>query len=414
MSLLIHAGCRSEPDRVELSRTVSLRQQVTPRAGLFLGEAEKAFNRGAFDDALRLADSAGVHAPKLADIPYLQGLILTELGQIDQAQAAYQAVVSLDPYYRSAWFKLGNNAFRRLQYREAVGLYQKEREIAREEEQGHRQDIDRLRHRTILLQMGRAYTELGAVDSAKLVYEEAVAIDPSYAEAYSDLGVLYRDDGNYEQALVYSRRALELDPEQIDYHYFLGILLFRTGQAEAAVAYLRTAVEQRPWYPGAHYNLGHALMSLGDLDEGQRYLAGVDSIQALEGNIELAQFKVKINPNVPRRWMELARLLRRAGRHDEAMDAYQVALFLAPRGITIQRNMAYLSLSLGDTTGAIERYLALLQQEPSLEDVWVNLGVVYALVGRTMEARQAWRNALQYAPDHPRAKAYLAQSSPTP
>ena len=88
--------------RVELSRTVLLRQQVTLRASLFLRESEKAFNQGAFDVALRLADSAGVHAPELADIPYLQGLILTELGQIKQAQAAYQRVVSLDPYYRSA------------------------------------------------------------------------------------------------------------------------------------------------------------------------------------------------------------------------------------------------------------------------------------------------------------------------
>lgn len=367
--LLLCAGCKSELDQPELSTTVLLRRQVDPKAGLFLAQAEQAFRQSTFNAALRLADSAEYYAPELADVPYLQGLIFTEMGQLDQAQPAFQKVAAMDPYYRGIWFKLGNNAFRREQYGEAVELYRKERKVAREEEQAARQDIDRLRHRTALLQMGRAYMELGDVDSALLAYEEAIAIDPSYANAYSDLSVAYRYKGDYEKAIVYSRRALELDPENVDYHYSLGLLLWQTGRAEEAVGYLKTAVEQRPRHPGAHYNLGQDLMSLGRMEEGQRNLAGADSIQALDSEIN---------------------------------------------SVSIQRNMARLSLSLGDTTGAINRFRALLRQDPSLDEVWVDLGEVYALTGRVEEARRAWQNALRYKPDHPKARAFLAKFSETP
>lgn len=412
--LLLCIGCKSEPDQPILSSTVLVRQQVDPKAGLFLTQAEQAFRQGAYNAALRLADSAEYYAPELADVPYLQGLIFTELGQQDRAQTAFQKVVVMDPYYRGIWFKLGNNAFHREQYREAVELYRKERKVAREEEQASRQDIDRERHRTTLLQLGRVYFELGDVDSALLAYEEAIAIDPSYAKAYSDLSVVYRYNGDSEKAIVYLRRALELDPENVDHQYSLGLLLWQAGQAEEAVGYLKAIVEQCPWHPGAHYNLGQALISLGRMEEGQRYLAGVDSIRALDNEIKLQQFEIKVHSSEPRRRLRMARLLHRAGRYDEAMDAYKVALYLAPQSVTIRRNMANLSLSLGDTTGAISGFRALLQQDPSLDEVWVDLGVVYALSGRVREARRAWQNALRYEPDNPKARAFLAKFSETP
>lgn len=391
------------------SRTELQRRDLDPKVTLFLIRAEDSFRQSEFNVALQLVDSAAVYVPELADIPFLRGRILTELSQFNQAQAAYEEVVSLDPYYRAAWFKLGNSAFRQRQYRKALVMYRKEQQVASEVEKADGQDLDLERHCTILLQMGRAYVELGEIDSAKQAYLQAIAIDGSYAEAYSDLSVVYRDNGDYQTAIVYSRKALELDPEIVNYHLFLGLLLARTGQEQEAVGYLKTVIEQRPWYPDAHYNMGQALIRLGRIDEGQGYLAGVDSIQTLDDRINLAERTARVNPDVPRRWIELAHLLRRARRYDVAMDAYKVALYLDPKNVTIQRNMANLSWSLGDTTGAINRYRALLGQYPSLGEVWVNLGIIYALSGRLEEARQAWRSALRFQPDHAQARAWLAK-----
>jgi cytochrome c-type biogenesis protein CcmH/NrfG len=51
----------------------------------------------------------------------------------------------------------------------------------------------------------------------------------------------------------------------------------------------------------------------------------------------------------------------------------------------------------------------ILRQDPKLVDIWVNLGIVYAISKNVAAARHAWQNALQLAPDHPAAKAYLAR-----
>lgn len=405
--LLLNAGCNSKSHDEVSSKTELERQTLDPKVALFLMKAEDSFHQGDFNTALVLTDSAAVYAPELADIPYLRGLIFTKLGQLNRAKVAFEEVVSVDPHYRAAWFKLGNNAFRRQQYGEAVSMYRKELKVAQE----RGREIDLERYCTTLLQLGRVYAELGKVDSAEQAYQRAISLDDSYAQVYSDLSALYEDNGDYPRAILYARKALELEPETVHHHYFLGLLLARTGQEEQAIGYLKTAIERRPWHPGAYYNLGQALMRLGRAEQAEAYLAAVDSLQSLLDLTDLARFTARANPDVPGLWTELARLLRRMGRYNEAMDAYQVALHLAPENVTIQSNMARLTLNLGDTTGAIRRYRALLRRNPHLADEWVNLGVVYLQLGQVEKARQAWQSALRYRPDDARARTWLERFS---
>ena len=46
---------------------------------------------------------------------------------------------------------------------------------------------------------------------------------------------------------------------------------------------------------------------------------------------------------------------------------------------------------------------------PSLAEVWLNLGIVYASSGGLEAARRAWETVLRHTPNHPEAKAYLAR-----
>ncbi len=54
-------------------------------------------------------------------------------------------------------------------------------------------------------------------------WERAVAIDPTYAQAYNDLAVAYEHEGNLDQARQAYEKALKLDPgnEQIKQNYDL-------------------------------------------------------------------------------------------------------------------------------------------------------------------------------------------------
>ena len=80
-----------------------------------------------------------------------------------------------------------------------------------------------------------------------------------------------------------------------------------------------------------------------------------------------------------------------------------------PRFIALENNLAILYMMRGDTSKAVAHYQALLQKHPTLSDVWLNLGVVYAKAGKFAAARKAWENTLKYSPNDSTAKAYLAK-----
>jgi tetratricopeptide (TPR) repeat protein len=398
--LLIAAGCKSGSDQPEISQTVLQRQSADPKVTLLLIEAEDAFHQGAFGVALMLADSAERYAPELADIPFLRGLVYTVMIRFDEAEAAYNKVLELDPHYQGVWLNLGGIAFRQGQIRKALDWYRKEQEA--------------YPSAVVLLQMGRAYAELREADRARKAYLQAIAADSSYATVYFRLSELYKEEGELEKALEYSRQGLTLDPDNLNYQYFVGSLLLLTGEIEEAVGYLQTVVAQYPWHYWAHYNLGQALLRQGRQDEGKRYLAKADSLQEGLQNIEEWQTLAEQNPDQFMLWVNLGEAFRRAGRIDKAINAHQIAFNLGPQNLALQNNLANMYLMRGDTTWAIAGYRLILRQDPTYAGAWFNLGVIYNSTGKVPEARWAFESALMYEPDDSAAKAYLAKLPDTP
>ena len=60
--------------------------------------------------------------------------------------------------------------------------------------------------------LGFAYDQLDEVSYAKLQYRRAISLDPTIADAYYNLGIIYRNEGNTEQAVQHLERYLELVP----------------------------------------------------------------------------------------------------------------------------------------------------------------------------------------------------------
>jgi len=107
-------------------------------------------------------------------------------------------------------------------------------------------------------------------------YRRVVAIDPSYAAAWNNLGLLLHRLGGHDEARAAYARALEADPQCAEAAYNLGALAEDLGDAEEAVQRYRAALAVSPDYADAHFNLAGALARSGRTDEAvrhwQRYL----------------------------------------------------------------------------------------------------------------------------------------------
>lgn len=107
-------------------------------------------------------------------------------------------------------------------------------------------------------------------------YRRVVAIDPSYAAAWNNLGLLLHRLGRYDEARDAYAAALRASAACAEAAYNLGSLSEDTGDVEEAIRCYRRALDVSPDYADAHFNLAGALARAGRGDEAvrhwQRYL----------------------------------------------------------------------------------------------------------------------------------------------
>lgn len=113
-------------------------------------------------------------------------------------------------------------------------------------------------------------------EDAVVAYRRVVAIDPTYAAAWNNLGLLLHRMGRYDEAREAYRSALAQDPLCCEAVYNLGSLAEDCGELEEAVRCYGQALDLAPDYADAHFNLAGALARSGHAEEAvghwQRYL----------------------------------------------------------------------------------------------------------------------------------------------
>ena len=366
---------------------------IDPAVAGLIFQAETAFRNGYYNAALAITDSSLVNSPHSADIHFLRGRVFTKLARLNEAEVAYRTVLSLNPNYQGAWFNMGTNSIRQDDLPAAIAHYKSEMLL--------------YPSARTMVQIGRAYADLGKIDSATFAYEDAIKTDSSNAAAYMRLGHLYKDRGDITKAIEYATIGLDLDPENLDYKYIIGSLLLLNEEPKASLPFFRAVTSKRPWHYWAHHNLGQALYPIGDETQGQHYMDLAKELQKGIQEVENWRNLANMNPDQLMLWVNLGNSLKNMGRIQEAKDAFLVALSISPMSFALQNNIANLCLMDGDTVQAINRYKTILSFDSTLVDIWLNLGVVHASSGRVNDARQAWMKGLEYDSDNTTIKDYL-------
>jgi len=123
----------------------------------------------------------------------------------------------------------------------------------------------------------RAWYELGWLedhagnpDLAINAYNKALSIQPNFAMAQRDLGLLYFKAKDYGKAGPYFSRAAQLGLKEAPLFNFLGICYSRTGRFTLAVRSYQQAIDQQPDLAEAHLNLGFAYQHQNQTDLANR------------------------------------------------------------------------------------------------------------------------------------------------
>jgi lipoprotein NlpI len=131
----------------------------------------------------------------------------------------------------------------------------------------------------VYLYRGMALEKAGKLERALDDYNQALAQDPSYSEAYDNRGLLYQKKGLVDKAIEDFNRSIQLDPSSGKAYFNRGFIHAETGMFDQAIEDFNHALAIEPSFADAYANRGIAYALTG-----RRDMALADFNKAIELN----------------------------------------------------------------------------------------------------------------------------------
>lgn len=312
--------------------------------------------------------------------PEAAALALFEAGRLDEAEAAWRAILARKPDDPEALHLLGYILGQLGRADEGLPLIDRSIERAPGIAGLHS-------NRAVILD------RIGRDDDAVRDLLRALQLDPRAVAARNLLGNILRARGRLDEAADAYRHALEVDPRSPEAHVGLGVIHLDRGEREAALERFEAALDADPGHAGAHYNLGILAQ-----DDGDPALAEARFRSAIDR--EPAHFMALNNLGV---------VLRSAAREHEAVACLDEALALAPAHPDVLNNAGVTRQRAGRLDEAAATFAQAVAARPRFTQAIVNWGNTLQEAHDLEGALARYAEARLVSPGHPEARYGQAQ-----
>lgn len=221
------------------------------------------------------------------------------------------------------------------------------------------------------LQNKRQYSE------AIKQYENCMAINPDYYQAYINCAYIYDTSGDSEKAFAYYEKALERH-DDTKTRILYGEALMKAGNYSRAIKEFISILTREP-------TNGKSLFLTA-----QSYYESLDY-----HNSEI--FYLKLLESIPDNLQainNLGRLYEEVGRIEESIDMFRKAEDIDNSTALIQRNLARILARAGKLDEAIVKYQKSIELDPEHPDAYFNLGKIYIEKNDPEHAKACFEKAL--------------------
>jgi TolB-like protein/tetratricopeptide (TPR) repeat protein len=224
-----------------------------------------------------------------------------------------------------------------------------------------------------------------AAKEAFALYEQGLAIDPGYLEAWRKMAAVRFNEATiglrpvdeaYRQAREYIDKALAIDPDFGRGHDGLAVIaLYHDLDPAAAAQHWRRALALDPTNPSILMNSTDLALTLGRYDLGikvDEYVAALDPVSAMKQSY-------------------LGSLYLAAGRLDEAAQAFRAGLSLSPGSSGASFSLGQTLLLKGEPQAALEA----MRAESSASERLAGLAIAHHTLQQTRESDAALRQLIE-------------------
>jgi tetratricopeptide (TPR) repeat protein len=196
-------------------------------------------------------------------------------------------------------------------------------------------------------------------------------------------------------------RVLQKQPEEFPAAVRLGRLALSQNRIADAQQYLRPvfAANERRFSPAEFQMRSQAFVLAGQ---------GAERRSEMEEALRHYEAAARDNSRNGEAHLAAGTLLARCGRFAEAEPHLRLAETSHPARALVLENLAIVSLQLGRHAEAIAQLEELLRDQPRQPQTHYHLGVALYGAGRTAEAADHFRTAVELQPNHAAAQAALA------
>lgn len=227
------------------------------------------------------------------------------------------------------------------------------------------------------------------IDKAIGLFQQALRLDPRYAQAYAGLGdaywkkYLYTKNVNLiESTRAPCEQALHLDDKLSAAHECLGIIASGTGHYEAAAQEFEQALVSEPANSDAYTGLARAYESLGRPDEAEKtYRRAID-----------------VRPQYWAAYNSLGTFYFRRNEYGKAAEMFGKVVELVPDSFHGYDNLGAAYLGEGEYLKATDTFIHSISLEPTAY-AYSNVGTSYFYLHRFDDAAANYEQALKLGGD---------------
>ena len=223
---------------------------------------------------------------------------------------------------------------------------------------------------------------LGNIPAAMALYQKAIALDPSYAVAYNDLGVIYEAAGFPERAKESYFRAIKVDPSYLSSYSNIALFYEEQRDLERAAFYWAKRAE------------------LGPIDDPwtQKAANRFKDIRAVLSNRPVADAREEDVLGLIKDVATYKSAFTKADKAQSQNHLRKAEKYYKKRKLTAAIKEAYEAKDLDQSSTEVKEFFEKVDIDPESAAAYNDLGAIYEAAGVPDRAEESYLKAIRFDP----------------
>ena len=223
----------------------------------------------------------------------------------------------------------------------------------------------------------------------------AVELEPQFAEAHYNLGILLMELDQSGEAILPLEQAKDIDPEVLDYTVALGRAYAATGKVDDAEPLFLEVIAREPDNLAAKNNLAALNLQRGNIDSALEYLQ--DILREDDQNVPAIK--------------TMGLVYRKQDNKSLSKYMFNKAIKIDEKDPDLHNNLGLVYMSEENVPKAVNEFQKAIELDPNYLEARLNLGSILLEYLDYKRANEQFVEAVRISPDHCVARLGSAASA---